>query len=85
MPEIIIHAPASIHLVRWLIYLKQTGSPPVYVIIDEYDSLNQLITSHQDHLYREITSGDSFLRTFFIVFKEGRQTGAFEFMLGFTG
>jgi hypothetical protein len=28
------------------------------------------------HLYREITSGDSFLRTFFKVLKEGRQTGS---------
>ena len=46
--------------------------PPVYLIIDEYDNFtNQLITTHQDALYREITTGDSFLRTFFKVIKAG--------------
>ena len=46
--------------------------PPVYLIIDEYDNFaNQLITSHQEALYRELTTGDSFLRTFFKVIKAG--------------
>ncbi|PWR74859.1 AAA family ATPase [Methanospirillum stamsii] len=68
---------ASTALSLWLGYLQKTGAPQVYVIIDEYDNfVNQYITSHQDHLYEEITSGDSFLRTFFKVLKEGRQTGA---------
>jgi hypothetical protein len=50
--------------------------PPLYVIIDEYDNFaNQLITTHQDHLYRQLTSGNSFLRTFFKALKEGRKTG----------
>ena len=31
---------------------------------------------NQDRLYEEITSGDSFFRTFFKVLKEGRQTGS---------
>jgi hypothetical protein len=76
MPEIPLYAPASLNLVRMLNYLKQTNSPHVYIIIDEYDNFsNQYITSHQDHLYQEITSGDSYLRTFFKVLKEGRQTG----------
>ena len=68
---------ASTALSTWLGYLQNTGSPQVYVIIDEYDNfVNQYIVSNQDHLYQEVTSGDSFLRTFFKVLKEGRQTGA---------
>ncbi|KAF5085982.1 putative AAA-ATPase [anaerobic digester metagenome] len=76
-PEINISGPASLNLVRRLNFLKNSQSPQVYVIIDEYDNfVNQYITSHQDYLYEEITSGDSFLRTFFKSLKEGRQTGA---------
>jgi len=46
--------------------------PPIYLIIDEYDNFtNQLVTTHQDALYREVTTGDSFLRTFFKVIKAG--------------
>ena len=46
--------------------------PPIYLIIDEYDNFtNQLVTTHQDALYREITTGDSFFRTFFKVIKAG--------------
>ena len=46
--------------------------PPVYLIVDEYDNFtNQLVVTHQDTLYREITTGDSFLRTFFKVIKAG--------------
>ncbi len=51
--------------------------PPLYVIIDEYDNFaNQLITSRQDRIYRELTADDSFLKTFFKALKEGRKTGA---------
>ncbi len=46
----------------------------MYVIIDEYDNFtNQLVTTHQDSLYREITMGDSFFRTFFKVIKAGME------------
>nr|WP_320016246.1 AAA family ATPase [uncultured Desulfobacter sp.] len=35
--------------------------PPLYIIIDEYDNFsNQLITTRNDDLYKELTSGDSF-------------------------
>ena len=76
-PKPSLQTPSSLNLVRWLSYLNQTNSPQVYVIIDEYDNfVNQYITRYQDHIYQEITSGDSFLRTFFKTLKEGRQTGA---------
>ncbi len=76
-PDMDIQDSAASNLDIWLRYLQVSGAPPVYVIIDEYDNFaNQLITSHQDHLYREITKGDSFFRTFFKVLKQGRQTGA---------
>lgn len=76
-PELAPDEKASTALSLWLGFLQKTGAPQVYVIIDEYDNfVNQYITSHQDHLYTEITSGDSFLRTFFKALKEGRQTGA---------
>jgi hypothetical protein len=51
--------------------------PRLYVIIDEYDNFaNQLITAHKDHLYRELTADDTFLKTFFKTLKEGSETGA---------
>lgn len=83
-PDLLHNAPefspdddASTALSSWLGYLQNSGLPQVYVIIDEYDNfVNQYITGNQDHLYQEVTSGDSFLRTFFKVLKEGRQTGA---------
>jgi hypothetical protein len=76
-PEITVSGSASLNLVRRLNYIRNSQSPQIFVIIDEYDNfVNQYITCHQDHLYEEITSGDSFLRTFFKVLKEGRQTGA---------
>ena len=44
----------------------------VHIIIDEYDNFtNQLLTTRQDALYREVTTGDSFLRTFYKVIKAG--------------
>ncbi|WP_373838589.1 ATP-binding protein [Methanospirillum sp.] len=76
-PVILPDENISTALALWLDNLKQSGLPRVYVIIDEYDNfVNQLITGNKDHLYEEITSGDSFFRTFFKVLKEGRQTGA---------
>jgi hypothetical protein len=48
------------------------NTPPLHIIIDEYDNFtNQLLTTHQDSLYSELTTGDSFLRTFFKVIKAG--------------
>ena len=47
----------------------------LYIIIDEYDNFaNQLITAHSDDLYKELTTGDSFLRSFFKVIKSGIET-----------
>lgn len=51
--------------------------PPLYLLIDEYDNFtNQLLTSFKDPLYEEVTTGDSFLRTFFKVIKGGIGEGA---------
>jgi hypothetical protein len=52
--------------------VRTAGAPPVLIIVDEYDNFtNQLLTTRQDQLYRDVTSGDSFLRTFFKVIKAG--------------
>ncbi len=57
--------------------LENDDLPRLYVIIDEYDDFaNQLITAHKDHLYHELMTDDSFLKTFFKTLKEGRKTGA---------
>ena len=51
--------------------------PPLYILIDEYDNFtNQLLTSFNDPLYEEVTTGDSFLRTFFKVIKSGIGEGS---------
>lgn len=56
---------------------QEAGAPPLHIIIDEYDNFtNQLITTRQDTLYREVTTGDSFLRTFFKVIKAGVGEGS---------
>jgi len=55
-------------------FVKDNNLPPVYIIIDEYDNFtNQLIQSHQDGMYENLTTGDSFLRTFFKVIKAGTE------------
>ncbi|WP_438287226.1 AAA family ATPase [Parabacteroides distasonis] len=42
-------------------------------MIDEYDNFtNQLLTAYKDPLYEQITTKDSFLRTFFKVIKKRR-------------
>lgn len=62
----------SIQLSNILEYVGRERLPQVYVIIDEYDNFtNQLITGEMDTLYTDITTGDSFLRTFFKILKEG--------------
>ena len=68
---------ASNALSRILTVIQNRHLPPAYIIIDEYDNFtNQLITSHQDGLYEELTTGDSFLRTFFKVIKAGVGEGS---------
>lgn len=58
-------------------YIRQNNLPQLYLIIDEYDNFtNQLITAHNDMLYSEVTTGDSFLRTFFKVIKAGVGEGS---------
>ncbi len=63
---------ASINLKTLLTLIKDYDLPKLYVIIDEYDNFaNQLITSHQDSLYRVLTADNSFLKNFFKVLKDG--------------
>ena len=53
-------------------YAREHGLPKVYVLIDEYDNFtNQLLTAYKDPLYEQVTTKDSFLRTFFKVIKAG--------------
>lgn len=48
-----------------LAYVSNRNLPPVYIIIDEYDNFtNQLLTAYKDPLYEQVTTADSFLRTF---------------------
>ena len=55
---------------------EQTGQRAV-VLIDEYDNFtNQLLTAYNDPLYEEVTTNDSFLRTFFKVIKAGIGEGS---------
>lgn len=77
MPEMPLDAPVSDNLNHLLNYIATNRLPPVYVIIDEYDNFaNQLITSNQDLLYRELVASDGFLKTFFKTLKAGRESGA---------
>lgn len=55
-----------------LVYIQQNNLPKLYLIIDKYDNFtNQFITTHHDKEYEDLTTGNSFLRTFFKVIKEG--------------
>ncbi|MCP5054161.1 MAG: AAA family ATPase, partial [bacterium] len=66
----------SINLEEILVKIKAFDLPNLYVIIDEYDNFaNQLITSHKDTLYRELTADDSFLKSFFKTLKNGSKSG----------
>ncbi|MCP5051746.1 MAG: AAA family ATPase, partial [bacterium] len=63
---------ASANLEMLLGEIKSFDLPKLYVTIDEYDNFaNQLITSHKDALYRELTADDSFLKNFFKTLKNG--------------
>lgn len=67
----------AIMLSNMLEFVQRNDLPQVYIIIDEYDNFtNQLITTFKDQLYSELTTGDSFLRSFFRIIKEGVKTQA---------
>ena len=68
---------ASDALAAVLSAVVDAGVPPLNIIIDEYDNFtNQLLTTHQDALYEAVTTGNSFLRTFFKVIKAGVGDGS---------
>ena len=66
----------SINLEYILAMINDYDLPRLYIIIDEYDNFsNQLITSHQDALYRELMAENSFLKNFFKTLKNGTKDG----------
>ncbi len=68
---------ASVNLNEILMTIAFSNLPKLYIIIDEYDNFaNQLITSHNDSLYKEITGDNSFLKGFFKLLKSGMKDGA---------
>ncbi|GAK49451.1 protein containing DUF1703 [Candidatus Moduliflexus flocculans] len=76
-PTLSVTDRAAGNLETILTTIEQQGLPALYVIIDEYDNFaNQLIVAHKDHLYRQLTADDSFLKTFFKTLKAGRKSGA---------
>lgn len=63
---------ASQMLTDILNWIRDFDLPKLYLLIDEYDNFtNQLLTSYKDNLYENVTTGESFLRTFFKVIKAG--------------
>jgi len=74
--EIDLNNDAAINLKKILTMIHAFDLPRLYVIIDEYDNFaNQLITSHQDVLYRELTADHSFFKNFFKSLKNGTKDG----------
>ena len=70
---------ASKMLEDLLAYIRHNNAPKAYIIIDEYDNFtNQLLTECKDGLYEDVTTGDSFLRTFFKVIKAGIEEGTID-------
>ena len=68
---------ASQMLEEVLGYVREHGLPKVYILVDEYDNFtNQLLTAYKDPLYEQVTTRDSFLRTFFKVIKKGIGEGS---------
>ena len=60
-----------------LAYARRHDLPKAYILIDEYDNFtNQLLTTYKDPLYESVTTGESFLRTFFKVIKKGIGEGS---------
>ncbi len=63
---------ATERMERLLTVVSAQKTPPVYVIIDEYDNFtNQLITSRRDTDYYAVTGKDSFLKNFYKTLKDG--------------
>lgn len=63
---------ASNMLVEVCEFISSHNLPPLYILIDEYDNFtNQLLVVFKDSLYQDLTTGESFLRTFFKVIKAG--------------
>jgi hypothetical protein len=61
-------------ILTWKRY--HSGVPQLYILIDEYDNAtNQMITAYKDDLYKDITSKESFFRTFFKSIKAGLGVG----------
>ncbi|WP_291528374.1 AAA family ATPase [Bacteroides sp. UBA939] len=57
--------------------IKAGELPRLYILIDEYDNFtNQLLTTFKDPLYENVTTGDSFLRSFFKTIKKGVDEGS---------
>lgn len=77
MLKIDIDKPVAENLANLFRYIRAQNCPPIYLIIDEYDNFaNQLIISHRDQLYRQLTAEDGFFKTFFKILKQGRESGA---------
>lgn len=71
------HGNATQMLEEALSYARANNFPKAYILIDEYDNFtNQLLTAYRDPLYENITTGDSFLRTFFKAIKAGIGEGS---------
>ncbi len=63
---------ATERMERLLTIVASQKTPPVYVVIDEYDNFtNQLITSRRDADYYAVTGKDSFLKNFYKTLKDG--------------
>jgi hypothetical protein len=74
--EIDLNKDTAINLQDILAMIETFDLPRLHVIIDEYDNFaNQLITSLQDALYRELTADDSFFKNFFKSLKNGTKDG----------
>jgi hypothetical protein len=72
-----IEKSASTALEKILSLVQQENCPSLCILIDEYDNFtNQLLTTHQDQLYGEVTTGNSFLRAFFKTIKAGVGEGS---------
>ena len=68
---------ASKMLEEVLTYARSHELPKVYILIGGYENCtNQLLTAYNDPLYEEVTTNDSFLRTFFKVIKKGIGEGS---------
>jgi hypothetical protein len=74
--DIDLDTDVTINLKNILITINDYDLPRLYVLIDEYDNFaNQLITSRNDTLYRELTADDSFFKNFFKTLKNGAKDG----------